>query len=217
MLTAFLMRWYRSSGSSGATPAPQRTRQQTRSARARADNQPAQPHRRAPRTVGGEDAENLAARDGGHLRNAHRVSELHADLRRRQALLGKAQNLLLHRGGVDLAPRGRGALPGPRRTRDTLAAGGQRVRAGASALLSPKRTHAAAQQAQASAAPSRRGGRARWQRRQPKARRDATRVHARHPRSPRRVHATHLGEKRRRCARSLRSGNGGASCIWARV
>ncbi len=70
--------------------------------------------------VGLEDAQDLVAGNAADLRNALRVTKIHADLRRHQALLRELANLVAHLLRRDFQPRWRVALVRQRRLRDTL-------------------------------------------------------------------------------------------------
>lgn len=74
-------------------------------------------------TVGLEDAQDLVAGDLLDLGDAVRVAQHHADLRRRQALLGEAADVVGDFGRGDLDPAGRRAAVRQRRRRDSLPVG----------------------------------------------------------------------------------------------
>lgn len=73
------------------------------------------------RTVGPQDTENLVTGHVLDLGNTGRVPELHADLRRRQALLRELADLVDDLLGRGLEPGGRGAAVGEGRGRHALA------------------------------------------------------------------------------------------------
>lgn len=77
---------------------------------------------RRTRTAFLEDAEDLAAGHVRHLRDAVRVAKNHANLRRRQALLGKLGDLVDHLRRRRLQPRGRRPPVRQRRLGNTLTA-----------------------------------------------------------------------------------------------
>merc|ERR1740120_105827 len=68
-----------------------------------------------------EDPQNLASCDVADQRNAEAVAQGHADLRRRQALLGELANVVAHVVGLHLDPCRGLATVGDRRGGDTLA------------------------------------------------------------------------------------------------
>jgi hypothetical protein len=106
MLTAFLIKWYKSSGNSGATPRHRLicTRENWN----------------VSNTKSAENTEDLGPSDELHLGNTLTISEDHTDLRRSKTLLGELQDLVLSCLSIQLVPRRRRAAVREGSAGDTL-------------------------------------------------------------------------------------------------